>query len=316
MRFFKSTLLLCSLTLISYHTISIADTKILPPPEKLSEHVYAWIGPLEGPSKENNGYRMNMAFVVGTNAVAVIDTGYTEAIAREMLIHIKAITDKSVKYAINSNSQPHRFMGNTIFSEAGATIIAHKNSAERMAAQSGNFAGAIERILELPKNSVKLPKAPDQVIDKKTQLDLGGVTLKINNYGAAHTPASLVIEVPEDKIVFAGDILYSGRLLAVLSDSNVKSWITVYDQLKQHGDVTFIPGHGNPAPLKDFNFPTYQYLNMLLTHMDKMVDEGVDLQDAINRLDQSAYSRLVNFEEVAGRNASWAYLEREQAAFE
>ena len=55
---------------------------------------------------------------------------------------------------------------------------------------------------------------------------------------------------------------------------------------------------------------------MLLTHMDKMVDEGVDLQDAINRLDQSAYSRLVNFEELAGRNASWAYLEREQAAFE
>ncbi|WP_455218438.1 MBL fold metallo-hydrolase [Kaarinaea lacus] len=316
MRLSRAIFLLCSLTISGYINSSVADTRILPPPKKLSEHVYAWIGPLEGPSKENHGYRMNMAFVVGSNAVAVIDTGYTEAIAREMLIHIKKITDKPVKYAINSNSQPHRFMGNPVFHQEGATIIAHKNSAERMAAQSGNFAGAIERILELPKDSVKLPKAPDRIIDQETQLDLGGVTLRINNYGAGHTPASLVIEVPEDKIAYAGDLLYSGRLLAVLSDSNVKSWINVYDQLKTYGDIIFIPGHGEPAPLKSFDFSTRQYLNLLLTHMDKMLDEGVDLQDAIKKLDQSAYSRLVNFEELSGRNASWAYLERERAAFE
>jgi len=50
--------------------------------------------------------------------------------------------------------------------------------------------------------------------------------------------------------------------------------------------------------------------------MDKMVAQGVDVQDAINKLDQSRYSKLANFELLAGRNASWAYLEREQAAFE
>ncbi len=291
-------------------------TKILPAPKKLSEHVYAWVGPLEGPSKENHGYRMNMAFVVGTKAVAVIDTGYTEAIAKEMLIHIKAITDKPVKYAINSNSQPHRFMGNPVFRKTGATIIATAKGAERMAARSGSFAGAIERILELPEGSVKFPKAPDQIISKETQLDLGGVSIKLNNYGAAHTPASLVVAIPADKMVYVGDILYAERLLSISPDSNTKSWIAVFDQLKQFGNVTFIPGHGQPGPLKNFDFPTRSYLNLLLTHMDKMVDEGVDVQDAINKLDQSRFSKLVNFEELSGRNASWTYLEREQAAFE
>ena len=116
-----------------------------------------------------------------------------------------------------------------------------------MAAQGGNYANAIERILELPKDSVKLPKAPDRIIDKETELDLGGVTLVINNYGATHTPASLVVAIPADKVVYAGDILYSGRLLAVLSDSNVKSWISVYDQLKQFGDVTSFPATVSPA---------------------------------------------------------------------
>jgi glyoxylase-like metal-dependent hydrolase (beta-lactamase superfamily II) len=207
-------------------------------------------------------------------------------------------------------------MGNPIFRQAGATIIAQTKSAERMAAQSGNYAGAIERILELPKDSVKLPKKPDKLIDKEAQLDLGGVNIKLHSYGASHTPSSLAVEIPADKIVYAGDILYAQRLLAVLPDSNTKSWLSVFDQLKQYGDATFIPGHGQPGPLKDFDFPTRSYLNLLLTHMDKMVDQGVDVQDAIDKLDQSRYSKLTNFELLAGRNASWAYLEREQAAFE
>ena len=54
----------------------------------------------------------------------------------------------------------------------------------------------------------------------------------------------------------------------------------------------------------------------LLDNMTKMVDEGADIQDAINQLDQSKYSKLINFEQLAGRNASWTYLEREAAAFE
>lgn len=300
----------------SLHAAASPTTKILPTPKKLSEHVYAWIGPLEGPSKENNGYRMNLAFVVGNQAVAVIDTGYTEAIAKEMLIHIKAITDKPVKYAINTNSLPHRMMGNPVFRQAGATIIAHTKSAERMAEKSANYASTIERILELPEGSVTTPKAPDQTINKETQLDLGGITIKLRSYGASHTPSSLTVEIPADKIVYAGDILYAQRLLAVLPDSNTKSWLSVFDQLKQYGDATFVPGHGQPGPLKSFDFPTHSYLNLLLTHMDKMVDQGVDVQDAINKLDQSRYSKLTNFELLAGRNASWAYLEREQAAFE
>ncbi len=50
--------------------------------------------------------------------------------------------------------------------------------------------------------------------------------------------------------------------------------------------------------------------------MNKMVEEGVDVQDAIDGLDQSQFSKLANYEQLAGRNASWTYIEREAAAFE
>jgi glyoxylase-like metal-dependent hydrolase (beta-lactamase superfamily II) len=289
---------------------------VLPAPQKLSEHVYAWIGPLDGPSKENQGYRMNMAFVVGNESVAVLETGYTEAMGEAMLAHIRKITGKPVKYAVNTNSQPDRFMGNPAFRRAGATIIAHKVSAERMAAQGANFASSIEQILELPAGSIKVPQAPDRVITDKTQLDLGGVTLILDNFGPAHTPAQLVAHIPEDNVVYTGDMLYAQRLLAINNEGNIKSWLAAFDRLKQFGNATFIPGHGQPGKLSDFDFPTRQYLDLLFSHMSKMVDEGVGLQDAIDSLDQSRFSKLANFDELAGRNASRAYLEREAAAFE
>lgn len=289
---------------------------VLPAPQRVSEHVYAWIGPLGSPSKENQGYRMNLVFVVGSEAVAVLDTGYTEAMAAEMLAHIGRITDKPVKFAINTNSQPHRFMGNETFRRAGASIIAHRDSARRMEAQGSNFAMAVENSLGLKEDSINIPEKPDKLLDSDLKLELGGVDISLKNLGPAHTPAQLVAEIPQDRIVYAGDILYSQRLLAVLPDSDTKSWIEAFDNLKEFGQVTFIPGHGEPDKLAAFDFPTRQYLSLLYEHMTKMLDEGVDAQDAIERLDQSRFSRLANFEQLAGRNASWSYLEREAAAFE
>lgn len=304
--------LLCS----SLCSSAFAGNNILPPPQKLSAHVYAWIGPLDGPSKENNGYRMNMAFVVGKDAVAVLDTGYTEAMGQEMLAHIAKITDAPVKYAVNTNSRPDRFMGNPAFRAAGARIIAHKLTAKNMAAQAGSFATGIERILELKAGTVKIPKAPDHIITEKTKLDLGGISVTLENLGHAHTPAQLVAHIAADNMVYTSDLLYADRLLAVIPDSNVAGWIKAFDKLKQYGDATFIPGHGKPGPLSYFDFPTRQYLSLLLNHMNKMVEEGVDVQDAIKRLDHSRFSKLANFDLLAGRNASWAYLEREAASFE
>lgn len=290
-------------------------SEILPPPQQVSPHVYAWIGPYGGPSRANQGYRMNMAFVVGKSAVAVLETGYTEAMAQEMMRHIRKLSHAPVKYAINSNSQPDRFMGNEVFRRAGARIIARAEEAARMDAQGGNYATAIESTLGLPAGSVKPPRLPHDRITRDKDLDLGGVRVRLRHFGAGHTPAPLVAHVVEDNVVYAGDILYAGRLLAVIPDGNVQSWIRTFEALKVFGDAIFIPGHGTPAKLAQFVRPTRDYLVLLDTHMSTAVDAGVPLQEAVDSLDQSRFAGLENFSELAGRNANIAYLEREAAAF-
>jgi glyoxylase-like metal-dependent hydrolase (beta-lactamase superfamily II) len=295
--------------------VSAADW-ILPKPTQISEHVWAWIGPYGGPSKDNNGYRMNLAFVVGKDAVAVLDSGYGPAMANDMLRHIRLITDRPVRHVINSNSQPHRFMGNGPFQAQDATIIAGKEALPRMQVSGDAFARTIEATLELPDGSITAPPVPEQLVEDRLTLDLGGVSLEVVAVGQAHTPGSLIVHVPQDQLVYAGDVLYGGRLLSLVSEvSDLEGWLRAWERLEQYADARFLPGHGEPGPLPAFAHGNREYLQALLDHMQQAVDAGTDMQSAINDFDATPWQSLVDFEELAGRNAHEAYRQREAAAF-
>ena len=134
--------------------------------------------------------------------------------------------------------------------------------------------------------------------------------------GTAHTEGSLVVEVIEDRLVFAGDVLYGGRLLAVLPVSRTDGWIAAFEGLNAFGEARFVPGHGDVGALADFEQPIHAYLRRLKAQMDEAVEAGTGLQDAISGLDQSPWSELADFDALAGRNAHQADLEREAAVFE
>lgn len=288
----------------------------LPAPRQLSDHTWAWIGPYGPPTRENGGFRMNLGFVVGDDALAVIDSGYGEAMADAMLNQIRRITDRPVRHVINTNSQPHRIMGNPAFRHAGAEMIATAEAVPRITGGGPAFATTVAGVLGLPPDRIATPATPDRALEQDTVLDLGGVRLLLIPVGHAHTAGSLVAAVEPDKVVFAGDVLYGGRLLAVLPQSRVTDWIGAFERLREFGGFRFVPGHGEPGPLADFEHPTFKYLTTLKEHMNHAVDEDVDLQDAIGSLDQSPWSDLADFEALAGRNAHQAYLQSEAAAFE
>ncbi len=295
---------------------AIAASLILPPATRVTEHLYAWIGPHGAPSPDNRGFRMNMGFVVGKDAVAVIETGYHEPMAKEMLQQIAKITKAPVKYVINTNSQPDRFLGNEHFRRQGATIITSASEAKRMAERVSMLAETIEGALGLQPGGILVPNPPDRILEGDSEIDLGGLIIKLHQFGAAHTPGPLVVHISADNAVYGGDILYSGRLPAIIEGGNVKSWIEVFDKLRKFGDATFVPGHGKPAKLSAFEFSTREYLVLLRTHMLNAVKKGMDIQEALKSLNQSRFAKLENYQELAGRNANITYLEAEAEAFQ
>ncbi len=306
--------------IISYGLLLLtnsAQARILPEPQQISSHTWAWIGPYGPPSKTNQGFRMNMGFVVGKNAIAIIDSGYTPAMAKEMLQQIKDFTPKPIKYVINTNSQPDRYFGNDVFRQAGAIIITAQASAVRMQENGAQFAASIATTLHSAKNSIPVPAPPTQLIDagKSLALDLGEVQLMIHDMGHTHTRGSLVVDVQPDSTVFAGDVLYGGRLLAVLPDSHVKSWLAAYQRLRQLNAALLIPGHGQAGPLANFDHATQAYLTALKTHMDKAVHDGVEINRAIDSFDDTAWQSLANYKELSHRNAYNAYLQSQEDGF-
>lgn len=290
---------------------------ILPAPIQLSANTWAWIGPYEGPSKGNQGFRMNLGFVVGRDAVAVIDTGYTVDMALEMVAAIRRVTSLPIRFAINSNSQPHRFMGNQVFRKQGARVIAGAEAAARMSRDGGDFVQGIANALEL-KDPPTLPAPPDRLIAEQgsEHLDLGGgVIIQVIHVGRTHTGGSLVARVLPDRTVFAGDVLYAGRLPAILADSSLIGWIAGFERLRGIDTAVFVPGHGQPAALAAFEQPTLAYLKALKNHMDAAFKAGAEAGAAVRMFDASAWKHLVNFSELSGRNAALAYLESEREGF-
>lgn len=303
---------LCVLAILPAHAASW-----LPKPVKVSPHTWVWVGPYEAPSQANRGYRMNLGFVTGKQSVAVIDSGYSPDMAEAMLQRIREITSLPVRFVINTNSQPHRFMGNDVFRKAGAEIIASREAATRMENEGAGMAATIAGTLGLKDGAVAAPQPPGRLVEKgqSISLDLGGVSLAVTHFGRAHTRGTLVVEVAPDQTVFAGDILYSGRLLAVIPDGHVTQWIAAFDELRSLKAMRFVPGHGEVAPLSAFEQSTYHYLTALKSHMDKAVKGGIDATTAITSFNSAPWKKLANFGELAGRNASLAYLEAEVDGF-
>ena len=190
-------------------------------------------------------------------------------------------------------------------------------AAARMEKDGGDMIRAIAVALEL-KESPSLPAPPDQLIPEKGGMRVnlgGGVALEVMHFGRAHTSGSLVVRVAPDRIVYAGDVLYGGRLLAILPDSSVTGWIAAIERLRSVDALQFVPGHGKPGLLAAFEQPALAYLKALKAHTDAAFKAGTDPSTAVRTFDATPWKQLADFSGLADRNASLAYLESEREGF-
>ncbi len=114
-------------------------------------------------------------------------------------------------------------------------------------------------------------------------------------------------------MLFSGDLVYVDRLLGVIPVSNTKDWLASFEAMEKLAPKKIVPGHGQVwvCDLAKAKRETKDYLVLLRGHMKTAIDKGLDLQTAINTLDQSRFKHLLNYEALKGGNASRTYLEME-----
>jgi glyoxylase-like metal-dependent hydrolase (beta-lactamase superfamily II) len=281
---------------------------------QVAPDVYAVVGALSGQTYENDGLNNNLGFVVSDAGVLVINTGPSIRAARALHAAIRKITAQPVKWVVNVNSQNHNWLGNGYYKSLGVTIFASKD-AERVMREMGAQQLDANKTLLKEKTEGTVLAYPTELITDRRELKLGRTSVQLLHFGPAHTPGDLIVWLPQQKILFAGDIVYTERLLAVIPIGNTANWVQAFDKLAALNPKSIVPGHGRPTTIEVARRDTRDYLSFLRAEAKRVVDAGGSLLDAVEKVDQSRFRSLVNFDLLARRNLNQVFQEVERDAF-
>jgi len=279
-------------------------------PVRVAPDVYAFIGDTGMRTADNEGMNANTGFIVTGEGVVVIDSGPTWKVAKEIHRAIETVTRQPVKIVVNTGGQDHRWLGNGYFKSIGAEIIAARPALADMQARGEMQLDGLRQTLG-KKVAGTQPAYPDRLFDQSEILRLGGQEIQLLYFHGGHTPGDSVVWLPKQNVLFSGDLVYVDRLLGVLPFSSATGWLASFEMMEKLKPKTIIPGHGQVCDLARARWETGDYLRLLISHMQQAVDKGIALQEAIDSLDQSVFSHLINFDLLKGGNASRVYLEVE-----
>ena len=210
--------------------------------KKVAENIYAGINPDGGKAGSNAG------FVVGKNAVLVVDTFIAPAPAQQLVAEIRKATNLPVKYVVNTHYHLDHTGGNGVFADAGAVIIAQRNVRAWERTENLKFFGPSPSAEQ--KARVEGLTLPSVVYDGAMELDLGEREVKVVSL-PGHTGGDSVVFDPESNVVFTGDLFWNHHLPNLI-DASTDKWIETLDMmLAHHPKATFVPGHGDVGTATD-----------------------------------------------------------------
>jgi glyoxylase-like metal-dependent hydrolase (beta-lactamase superfamily II) len=293
-------------TLVLLLTISPASALEI---QKVTDNIYALIGEHKQRSPENLANNATFGVIITSEGVVLVDPGGSWKGAAAIDAKIRELTDKPVRIVINSGGQDHRWLGNGYWKAKGATIIASNDAvADHKDRQSLQFT-ILDQLLGDALKGTEAVYA-DITFDTEHAFSLGGVKFEIHHPGQAHTPGDSFVWVADQKTVFAGDIVYTERIVGIGPQSHSGSWIETFRAMAAYKPTHLIPGHGHATTLEQAEKQTLNYLVNLRKQMAKHIEDGGEMITSV-AVDQSAFSHLEQFSSLARRNAQQVFSEME-----
>jgi glyoxylase-like metal-dependent hydrolase (beta-lactamase superfamily II) len=286
-------------------------------PVRVSEHGWYVAGTPGMASSANEGFMSNAGFVITDDGVVVFDALGTPALGAQLIAEIRALTDQPIRKVVVSHFHADHYYGLQAFQDAGIEIWAHRLGEDVLASEIAQERLAQRRADLYPfvdENTRLVPA--DRWIDGDTRFELGGVNFRLIHVGPAHSPEDVVMEVVEDKLLFAGDMLFRGRIPFVGS-ADTAAWLVALDGLIALEPEVLVPGHGPAStnPRSDLKM-TRDYIEFVRNAMGEAVAELKSFDEAYADTDWSDWQKLPAFREANRLNAYNVFLQMEQSLLE
>jgi len=275
---------------------------------EIAPGLFMHAGAIAAMTQANQGAIANVGFVVGAQAVAVIDTGGSVKEGQAFLAAIRARTALPIRYVINTHMHPDHVFGNAAF--AGSTFVGHKNLPRALSSRGSFYLNAFRRSLggDLMDEVRIIP--PTELVEKVSELDLGGRRLTLEAWPAAHTDNDLTVFDSTSGTLFAGDLVFVEHIPVL--DGSLLGWMRVLDALQHRPISRLIPGHG---PARDDWHAAIaaeqRYLQRLASDLRAAIARGDPLAVAATHAGQSEAPRWQLFEDYNARNATAGFSQLE-----
>ena len=288
-----------------------AEPLYVPQAEHVRGPVYAIVGPMGQRSAANAGLNANYGFVIGRTGVILIDSGASAYSAAMLHKAVQAVTDKPVRWVLNTGSQDHRWLGNAYFAQQGAELQAMAATAQTQqtfaAQQLANLARFVGHQLRgtVPVTAAVTHSGPE------AQVEIDGVRVQwIETH--AHYPGDAMIHLPAYGITFTGDLVYVDRLLSVLPQSNVRMGLAAFERLRALGPQRLVPGHGRVSDLAQAQRDTGDYYRFLIEQVGRAARDMEPMDETLGRLTRpAAFIHLQNFDELHRANMNRVFTDFE-----
>ena len=277
--------------------------------KQVSDHAYYVEGLTELGTPLNQNFISNAGVVIAPKGVVVIDALGSPALAKRLVSEIQKITDKPIQYVIVTHYHADHVYGLQVFKDLGAKVIAQEKGKLYLTSETAKLRLEVSREDLAPwvDENTRLEAADIWVINDE-QLMLSGWQFDLLKVGPAHTPDDLSVYVPEENVLFAGDLMFQGRIPFV-GNADSAGWIKSLDRLLTLSPKVVVPGHGphSSNPPADLQF-TRDYLQYLRDQMREPALNLDDFDQAYKSADWSPYEGYPLFRAANRMNAYNVFL--------
>lgn len=295
----------------------------LPPPlnptgvvletRQLADGVYALMS--------NTPFTDNAGFVVGKDAVLVIDSHFNGGMAEQIIQAVRAITDLPIRYLLNTNAFGDHVFGNFVFPK-DTQIVAHQSTIDALAVSS--VAGMAQTMARTVGGDLSVfdgvqLRLPNIGFEDSWSVDLGGIIVEMYWFGPGMSPNDSVVYLPAEKIAWTANLVFGKGTIPWARSGDISTYQTTLDNFADTIKPTIIvPGHGNIVS-GDLLNSYRQYLAEVVAQASTAAADGRTVDDLVNNAEiNKEYEITASLKQLMTGFHRWnlkaAYKEAQQSS--